>query len=400
MGVERGWQEREGRAGSRVAGVRTFSLIGLLGGIWGALLPLVGGVALGLAALGFTGGLAAFEWRRGAAEKSFSATDFVAGLLAFALGGFAVLGNMVAAGAAGVAATAMLAEREALHRFLERVTWTELRAAVLLLAMTFVLLPILPDRNIDPWDSLNLHRVWLMTILIAAISYAGYVAVRLAGSSKGLMYAGAVGGLISSTLVTYTYSRLAKTEPGAGPGVSVGIVASWIVSLVRMSAIATFLAPMLLAPLVAPIAASVIVLSALGVWFWRGTRNGGAAPNLHLTNPFDLFEVLRFGALLGAVMMAASFLTRGIGEIGILPLAAVSGTVDVDPITISSAQMAGTAVAPKFAALAILIAAAANLALKAAVALAVGGGRQGLRIGMAAALAVAAGAGAYAAGWT
>lgn len=227
VGIERGWREREGPSGSRVAGIRTFALIGLLGGIWGALYPVTGGPALGFGALGFAIGFTVFQWRESVAENNFSATALIAGLVTFALGVYAVLGNMAAAGAAGVVTFALLAEREALHEFLKKVTWQELRAALLLLAMSFVLLPILPNEPVDPWGAINPYVLWLMTILIAAISYGGYIATRLAGARRGLFYAGAVGGLISSTTVTLVYSQRARKDPALVSQTAPGIVASW-----------------------------------------------------------------------------------------------------------------------------------------------------------------------------
>ena len=391
VGIERGWREREGAAGSRVAGIRTFALIGLLGGIWGALYPYTGSIEMGLAALAFAAGFTVFQWRESVVENNLSVTTLIAGLVIFALGAYSVLGNMAVAGAAGVATFALLAERETLHDFLRKVTWPELRAALLLLAMTFVLLPILPDRAVDPWGALNPSTLWLMTILIAAISYAGYAATRIAGARKGLFYAGAVGGLVSSTTVTLTYSRLARKKPEVARQTALGIVASWIVSLVRMTALATIIAPALFVPLALPILAAVGVLIAIGFLLNERAAEGAQAPQLGLTNPFELGEVLQFGLLLAAVMLVAKLLLAGFGQSGLLPLAAITGLADVDPITLSVARMLGTGLTPGGAALAILIAGGSNLVAKAGVAVAVGGFRYGLPFAGAAALAIAAG---------
>src|SRR6185295_14487262 len=144
IGIERGWQEREGKDGSRAAGVRTYALIGLLGGVCALLNQFTGNYLLGIGLLAFAASLALFEWREANLSNSASATGLIAGLVTFALGAYAVIGNMAAAGATAIATTIILAERRALHSFVERLTWKELRAALLLLAMTFVLLPILP----------------------------------------------------------------------------------------------------------------------------------------------------------------------------------------------------------------------------------------------------------------
>ena len=235
VGIERGWQEREARDGARVAGIRTFTLIGTLGAIC-SLFSGPGGVALGFCFLGFALPFGLFEWRRAAQEGSVSATDLVAGLLTFALGAYAVRGNLAVAAAAGVASAAVLAERRVMHEFLRHLKWRELRAALMLLVMTAVLLPVLPDRTVDPWNALNPHQIWLMTVLVGAISYAGYIAVRLAGERKGLLAAGLLGGIVSSTTVTWTYARLARRDAGAQPALMAAILAAWIVSLLRMTA--------------------------------------------------------------------------------------------------------------------------------------------------------------------
>ena len=391
IGVERGWREREGAAGSRVAGIRTFALIGLLGGIWGALYPYTGSIALGMAALGFAGGFTVFQWRESVVENNLSVTTLIAGLVVFSLGTYAVLGKMSVAGAAGVATFALLAEREALHEFLKKVTWSELRAALLLLAMTFVLLPILPNRDVDPWGALNPYSLWVMTILIAALSYGGYIATRVAGARKGLLFAGAAGGLVSSTTVTLTYSQLARTARQVAPQTAPGIVASWVVSLVRMTVLATIVAPPLLMPLLAPVAVMSAVLVVAGFLLDKRATGEAEAPQLGLTNPFELWAVLRFGTLLSVIMVAAKLLLASFGQAGLLPLAAVTGLADVDPITLSAARMLGTNLTPQTASLAILVATGANLVTKGAVAMAIGGIRYGAPIAAAAALAIGAG---------
>jgi uncharacterized membrane protein (DUF4010 family) len=376
FGVERGWQEREGKPGSRAAGIRTFTLIALLGGVWGLLARAGGDLSLlGFAALGFAAWFGYFEWRESEAIGSFSATGFVAGLLAFALGAYAVLGSRAAAGSAAVAATVVLAERRALHGFLERLKWVELRAALMLLVMTFLLLPVLPDRAIDPWGALNPYQLWLLTILTAAISYAGYVAVKLAGARKGLLYAGASGGLVSSTTVTWTFARLAKQHAKGRSEFAAGIVASWTVSLIRMTAIALVLAPGLIVPLGIPVAmAAGVTLLSTALLYRRSTLDPAEA-KLELADPFDIWMILRFTAVLAVVVVAAKFVSTMMGESGLLALGAISGLADVDPITLSMAKSAGTSVPLAEAAAVILTAAGANLAAKCTLAVYFGGFR-------------------------
>ncbi|HEY4123696.1 MAG TPA: DUF4010 domain-containing protein [Rhizomicrobium sp.] len=395
IGLERGWQERDLQTLARVAGLRTFGLIGLLGGIWGLLFPVVGGVALGFMAFAFAAGFTVFEWRESVKDNTLSATDLIAALVTFSLGIFAVLGSKAAAAAAGVTVAGLLALRHPLHTFLRTLTWPELRSALLLLAMTFVLLPVLPDRTIDPWDSLNPHKLWLITVAIAALSFVGYVAVRVAGARRGLLLAGAAGGLVSSTAVTLTYARLAKSEPEIALEAGVAIAASWIVSLARMTALATALAPTLFAPLLPAVSAAALVLAIAVFGLDRAARNAPSDSKLQLSNPVELGLALRFGALLGAVMVISKLFAADIGQTSLLPLAAVSGFADVDPITLSVSQMVGSQVSVGIAALAILLAAATNGITKLTLAATLAPGRVGRLLAGAGVAAILAGGAAY-----
>ena len=147
-------------------------------------------IALALAFTAFTAAIAVFRYREMVHEKTFGATTVVAAMLAFALGALAVMGDKTAAAAAGVAAALLLALKSALPEWLKRLTWEELRAGLILAAMTVILLPLLPDRELSPAFPVNPHEIWLLTILIAALSFAGYVAIRLAGPSIGVLLSG------------------------------------------------------------------------------------------------------------------------------------------------------------------------------------------------------------------
>ncbi len=392
IGIERGWQDREGNPGSRAAGIRTHAVIALLGAVWALLSQLTGAVVLGLAALGFAGTFAFFEWREMRGAGSYSATGLAAGLLSFALGAYAVLGDRLAAGSAAVAATVILAERQLLHDFLSRLKWSELRAALLLLAMTVVLLPVMPDRPIDPWGALNPFQIWLMTIMVAAISYGGYIAVRLAGGRNGLLYAGAVGGLVSSTTVSWTFARLARTHPESEAEFAAGVIAAWAISVLRVFVIVAVLAPQLALALAAPLAGAFAIFCAGTALLYRRSGQITHPASLELQDPFEIFIILRFGAVLAAVMLATRLLAIAFGKPGLFALAFLSGLADVDPITLSMTGMAGHAAGETIAAATILIAVASNMLAKCLLAVMFGTARFAFR------LAVIAAAGAACAG--
>ena len=146
--------------------------------------------AVSVLVAGFLGFAAVFAWfkaREASHDQDFSVTGVFAGLGVFLLGALAVAGDIYAAAAGGAALAAVLASREVLHGLLRRLTWIELRSAMILAVMTAIVLPLLPNRTIDPWGGLNPWEVWFFTVLIAAISYFGYVAVRVFGATQGLI---------------------------------------------------------------------------------------------------------------------------------------------------------------------------------------------------------------------
>ena len=185
IGLERGWRMREEASGSRTAGIRTFAISGMLGGILGALAIASGGAAsagggiiIGAGFAAYAAVMAMFAREENCADKTFSATTTVAAMTTFALGAYSLVGDMRAAAATAVGVAIILALRESLHGWIANITWPELRSALVLLAMTAIALPIVPDAAIGPYGNVNPREIWVIAIVLAGISFAGYVAVR------------------------------------------------------------------------------------------------------------------------------------------------------------------------------------------------------------------------------
>ena len=213
IGLERGWKARDEEEGQRTAGLRTYSLIGLLGGIFAALTKDQNFLLLASGFVVVSGALAAFLWREGVSDDDFSATSVVAVMLTYMLGAFSVLGEPVVAAGAGVATALLLATKAKLHGWLARITWPELRAGLLLAAMTFIALPLLPNRAVDPYGAVNPYELWVMTILIAVVSFIGYAAIRIAGPERGTVMAAGAGGAVNSTAATLRWRGWRVTIP-------------------------------------------------------------------------------------------------------------------------------------------------------------------------------------------
>lgn len=394
IGIERGWQEREAQDGARVAGIRTFTLISLLGAICALIAGADQPLLMGLAFVSFALPFGVFEYRRARESRSFSVTSFVTGLLVFALGAYAILGSMTVAAAGGVVTTAILAGRRVLHGFLQRLKWKELRAAIVLMVMTAVLLPLLPDRAVDPWGALNPHAIWLMTVLIGFVSYAGYIAIRLAGE-RGLLYAGLMGGLVTSTTVTWTFARFAAKDRTAGPAVLTAILGAWIVSLLRMTAIALSIAPTLTPFLLPPVLAAAVILFLPAIAGYLRPANRTQSPDLLLRDPFELSLMAKFLVLLSAIMLLSRLAMNYAGPAGLIPLGGLSGLLDVDPITLSMAGMVPASLSASVAAQTILVAAFTNGIAKAVLGAVFGGVRLGSALLAALLLSAACGAFVY-----
>jgi len=368
IGIERGWKQREEAEGDRTAGLRTHALAGLLGGAWGAVARSTGEwgtVALGLAFAAFVGAIVVFRLREVEHEKTYGATTVVAAMIAYALGALAVVGDERAAAAAAVAAAMLLALKVVLHEWLKKLTWEELRAGLILAAMTVILLPLLPDRELVSWFPVNPREVWLLTILIAALSFAGYVAIRFAGAGLGVLLSGLAGGLVSSTAVTLSMARLARKHSARQKLFAAGIMLASGMMMLRVLVVVGIinvaLLQILAVPLILAVLAQAAVAGVLGNWA-RDDRE--ALAPLALKNPFDLGVVLEFGALLALIMALAKGISAWAGSEGAMVLAAVSGLVDVDAISISLARLAPEGLDARSAAFAILIAVTINSATK------------------------------------
>jgi uncharacterized membrane protein (DUF4010 family) len=392
VGLERGWQTREERDHQRTAGLRTFALTGLLGGICGLISLVSSPFVLAAGLLAFAGALVTFSFLEAAAEKNFSVTGIVAGILTFVLGAYATLGNETVAVAAAVAMTILLALREPLHSWVRNVTWPEMRSVLVLLAMSFLLLPILPNRPVDPWQALNPSEIWLLAILIAAVSFVGYIAVRVLGERKGIAVAAIAGSLASSTATTLSFARLAREHPQGTRLLASGILLAGITMMARIVVLAGVLKPELAAALIWPSFAAAAVLGAGAAVLWLRRRQDGATerPQLQIKNPFDLGTVLQLAALIAAILLLAKLAAAQAGNAGLFLLAAISGIADVDALTLSMARLSGVQVSAAEAATAILVAASVNTVSKATIAGFVGGTRLGSIVGVVSVMAIGA----------
>ncbi len=380
IGLERGWTTREAVPGSRAAGIRTFSLYGLLGGIVAALAQAVGspvgaGLILGLGFVVYAVIVALFEREANRAAENYSATTTVAALLTFALAAYAVVGDMRAAGAAAVAVAAILAARENIHQLVERITWPELRSTLVLLAMSVIVLPIVPDTPIGPGDGVNPRGVWLIAVVLAGVSFLGYGAVKMFGAERGLLLGALAGGLVSSTAVTMMSAKRAAAGEATPTLLAAGVSIASAISFMRVMAVVAALNPALLVWLVPALGAAALIAVAHAAYgFLRAGKQKKRTPAGEFSNPFSFWPVVGFAVFLGVVILAGRYIGETFGAQGALIGAAGLGLADVDAVTVSMSRLAPSPLSEWAASAAILVAVLTNMTSKLAIAASVGRG--------------------------
>ncbi len=398
VGVERGWQEREAVEGTRIAGVRTYGLLGLLGGVIALTVDELGPLLLAVSFIALAGVLAGvyvINLQRGRADIGI--TSLVAGLLTFMLGALAVLGDRLVAAACAVVMTLLLDYKPVLHRWLSSLQAAELRAGIKLLLISVVLLPVLPDRGFGPWQALNPYAIWWMVVLIAAISFVGYFAVKIGGARHGAAFTGIFGGLVSSTALTLHFARLARANPAFAPALATGILLACGTMYPRLLLLVTVLNIEMFQPLLLPALVMALISYGTALWYWWSQSDVPADPLTSLKNPMEFVTALSFGALLAVIMVLGHALQTWAGDAGVLVLAAVSGVADVDAITLSLAGMSHEVLALPVVVRGVMVAAAVNSVAKAALALLVGGAPVGVRVAVP--LLASAGGGVLVAWW-
>jgi uncharacterized membrane protein (DUF4010 family) len=395
IGLERGWSARGEAEGRRIAGLRTFGLIGLTGGISGLLAAngqiwVLPGFALGLSAL-----LAVGYWQDIQQDRIVSATTVVAGLLTFALGAAATLGLALEAAGSAVIAAMLLLLREDLHAWTRSLDEREMQAVLRFLLLAVVVVPILPDRSFGPYDALNPFKIGLVVVVLSGLSFAGYWATRFFGAKRGLLFTAAAGGLVSSTAVTYAFARFSQDHQSAGRALAAGVTVASVIMVSRVLVLLSVLSPGLLTHLLAPLLCAGLAGCTMAWWLVRDDERQ-PLPERIVANPFDLGPALFFAGVLAAMLLASRWAMDVLGERGLFAVTALTALLDVDAVIVSLSQMPEATLPHQAASAALALAVVVNTLIKPAV-VAVLGSRAMLRALLAAMaamlLAGAAGAG-------
>jgi uncharacterized membrane protein (DUF4010 family) len=373
IGLERGWRQRAQDAGTRVAGFRTFGLIGLIGGIAGlASDPVAAALGLGVAAT-----LAVGYWKS-AREDALSATTTIAGVLTFGIGFAALRLSPGIALAAAAGSYIILSARRSMHALLRGLTEKEIEGVARFALVALVILPLLPDAAYGPYDAWNPRRIWMVVVLVTGLSFAGYVAARRFGADRGILIVALTGSLVSSTAVTADLARRLRKEPESRRALTAGIALASIVMFVRVQILVLVLIPRALPTLALAMAPATMVAGALAFLAWRRQR-AEPAPPVPLGNPFDFGPALLLAAMVAILSLVARWALERFGGEGLAVVLGLTGLMDVDAAVLTLAGLPQAALDNATAGIVLAVPVLANTAIKGIIAVVIARGRDGIR---------------------
>ena len=382
IGIERGFDLRGLRAGTRVAGVRTFILLGLVAGLAG----LAGNLGQPFVAAALVAGCAAVLTvgyaNRPGLKRRPDATTPVAALAAVALGFIAGLGQPGFAIAGAAVVTLILALKTELHGFLDRLDEDDVKALARYAVIAGAVLPFLPSGSYGPLGAWNPQKLWLVVVLVTGFSFLGYVANRIFGERHGTIATALIGGAYSSTAVTQSLAqRLGSEEKGGAE--NAGIALATAVMYLRAVLLIGILSTRVLLPFAIILAPAALVAWGAGLWLYRKAPKCDAPSPPG--NPIALLPAFGFVAFVAFAAVAAKWAAGRFGEQGIAVLLLIVGSTDIDTAIITLGGLQPAAISPLLAAIAIAGTIIVNMAVKIGITLVYARGK-----GVSAAVAMAA----------
>lgn len=361
VGVERQWSGHASGPAARLGGVRTFTLLGGLAGAAGWMWTL-GATTLAAVLLAGGAGIAIAAYVA-ASSRDVDATSEVAALVTLAAGAIAGLGFLALASGVTAVTLLLLVEKSRLHSAVARVDDAEIRAGVRFAVMAVVILPLLPEGPFGPWGVIRPRELWLLVLLFSGISFAAFIARRAAGARHGYPLAGLLGGLVSSTSVTFSFARASAQKPDLARPLAFGILGACTVMFLRILGATAILNQSLMTALLPYMAAPFLIGLGITVIAWR--RLPRAAD--HVTepeNPLELRAALQMALLFQIVLLGVHAARIRWGNLGVVVSGGILGLTDMDALTISMAKTASDPAALATASQAIAVGVFSNTLFK------------------------------------
>lgn len=354
-------------AASRIAGLRTFTLVAVLGAISAQLAPALGPFLFPAAVVGVAILAAVSHYTSSTSGESAGLTTEIAFVAMFVVGAYVVAGDRRYAVVLGAAIAVLLHSKKRFRWIMDRLGEADVRAIMQFALLSLVILPVLPNEPFGPWRVLNLFEMWLLVVLIVGINLTGYIVYKFFGAKAGTFLGGILGGVISSTATTVSYARRTRSDAAAAPMSAVVIMIATAVVMVRVAIEVAVVAHELLRAAAIPFAILLAVATLLSLMLWLRSRKD-EQPMPEQENPTTLKAALLFAGLYAAVLLAVAWARENLTSAGLYLVAVISGLTDVDAITLSTARLAGLGqIAHGEAWRIIVLAFLSNLAFKAAI---------------------------------
>jgi uncharacterized membrane protein (DUF4010 family) len=393
IGLDRERSEMR-KARQLFAGVRTFPLVALAGAIPVLLVEQVGPLLLAVSLLAIAA-IAVVSYVRSSASGDIGATTEVAAVATFLLGALAGAGQLVVAGACGVAVAVLLVAKPKLEAFSRTLTPEELSAALELAVITVIVLPLLPSRGFGPWGVLNPREIWMVVVLVTALSFVGFVAMRLLGERRGMTVTGAVGGLVSSTAVTMAMAERSRSAEGLGKAAAAAAIVASAIMPLRVAVLAGAVNAGIL-PRLMPVVGVMALAGLVAAWMLSRRRaEETSESSAQIKNPFSLKAALSFAVIYAVVLLVVRGAREYFGTGGTYAAAGLSALADVDAVTIAFSRLGPGDTLWRVPAAAVTVAAVANTLVKLGIGVGLGAGRfrryMALSLGSVAVVGAAAG---------
>lgn len=372
VGLER---ERyfESKERESFAGVRTFSIACLFGAIAGYLSGTAGpwivvAGSLAVAGISITSIFCAIH--RG--DEDLGVTTELAFVVVYFIGTVIMVGSRPIGTALGISLAVLLALKSITKKWSAQVTKEDMSATLKFGIISCIILPFLPKDTFDPYEVLSLYNIWLMVVLVSAISFSGYIATKFFGGHKGLGLTALFGGLWSSTATTMTFSARCKRRPEMAGVYALGVLIACSTMFPRQIVEVYLVGPKMIMPVLIPLGfMGVLGIGISAIWYFRTARD--QEQGVDMTNPFRLTPALKFALLYATVLFVSKVASTEFGSGGVYVAALLTGLVDVNAITLSVANLVSQdKMAVDVGTKAVVIAAASNTVVKGIITLAFG----------------------------
>jgi uncharacterized membrane protein (DUF4010 family) len=365
IGIERGWYFQRKKEGQRTAGVRTFTLIALSGGLWGILSEHIGDLVLGAALLAFVLIIMIGYYQHVQQTGLLGLTTEMAAFITFGIGVAVIKGYLILPVAITVVMVLILSIKPRLHTWIKTIEPQEFYSGILFLIISAVVLPLLPNQGYGPWEVLNPFEIWGMVVLIAGLSYMGYFSMKYLGSEKGILFTSFTGALVSSIAVTVTLGRFAREGETTTDTLVIGALIANFTALARMLLWIGIFNPILIYGVGPSVVAMIVSTSGLALWVWMNSDHSKKPKQFSsIKNPLQLNTAIQFGFILALVMLLAEASRQWLGEPGVYGLSVISGMFDIDSITLSLLQIGGDTLSENAAVNGLILVAIANTFIK------------------------------------